>query len=161
MALLTFAGSAIQLVPDGTLLFHLGIIVVMVAVLNATLLKPINRILAEREGRTKGRFTEAEAILNKMAQRLREYEVQLREARAEGYKVLEGERSALSRQREQKVGEVKAEVTRWSDEAKQQLNTDAQSVKASLKSDAARMAQEISRRILGREISVAPHDEES
>jgi F0F1-type ATP synthase membrane subunit b/b' len=41
--------TSIQLVPDGTLLLHLFLVVVMVFVLNRTLLKPINQILAERE----------------------------------------------------------------------------------------------------------------
>ena len=40
--------TSIQLVPDGTLLFHLFLVVVMVFVVNRTLLGPINRILAER-----------------------------------------------------------------------------------------------------------------
>ncbi len=56
MSFLAFSDSAIQLVPDGTLLFHLALIVVMVVLLNVTLLKPINRILEERERRTKGRM---------------------------------------------------------------------------------------------------------
>ena len=43
------AETSIQLVPDGTLLLHLLMVGVMVAVLNRTLLKPINQILAERE----------------------------------------------------------------------------------------------------------------
>jgi len=42
---LGFAENSIQLVPDGTLLLHILIILVMVYVLNATLFKPINRIL--------------------------------------------------------------------------------------------------------------------
>jgi hypothetical protein len=37
------AESTIQLVPDGTLLLHLLMVVVMVAVVNRTLLKPLTR----------------------------------------------------------------------------------------------------------------------
>ena len=56
---LGFAENSIQLVPDGTLLLHILIILVMIFVLNATLYKPINRILEAREKRTKGRLSEA------------------------------------------------------------------------------------------------------
>ena len=49
---LGLAENSIQLVPDGTLILHVLIILVMVYVLNATLFKPINQILAARERRT-------------------------------------------------------------------------------------------------------------
>ena len=52
--------AQIQLVPDGTLLLHLLIVVVMVFIVNRTLLKPINRILAEREKQIAGRLNEAQ-----------------------------------------------------------------------------------------------------
>ena len=45
---LGFAENSIQLVPDGTLILHVLIIVLMVWILNATLYKPINRILEAR-----------------------------------------------------------------------------------------------------------------
>ena len=51
---LGFAENSIQLVPDGTLILHVIIILVMVYVLNATLFKPINQILESREKRTRG-----------------------------------------------------------------------------------------------------------
>ena len=63
MTFLAFAENSIQLVPDGTLILHIVIILVMVFVLNATLFKPINRILEEREKRTRGRSGEAQDIL--------------------------------------------------------------------------------------------------
>ena len=78
MSLLAFSDSAIQLVPDATLLFHLALIVVMVALLNVTLLKPINRILEERERRTKGRIGEAQKILASVEAQMLEYQRRLR-----------------------------------------------------------------------------------
>src|SRR5712691_10225874 len=84
VVVLGLAGGAIQLVPDGTLIIHLAVIVLMVALLNVTLLKPINRILQTRERRTKGRLTEAQDIMANVSAKMAEYEVRLREARAEG-----------------------------------------------------------------------------
>ena len=98
------AENSIQLVPDGTLLFHLVLIVAMVALLNATLLKPINRILEERDRRTKGRLSEAGETLKLVDEKMRNYEGQLRNARSEGYAAIERERATLSKERERKVG---------------------------------------------------------
>ena len=54
MTILAFAES-IQLVPDGTIVLHIAIIITMVFVLNKILFKPINSVLEERESRTRGR----------------------------------------------------------------------------------------------------------
>jgi len=151
--LLAFAGPTIQLVPDGTLLFHMVLIIVMVAVVNATLLKPINRILEERDKRTKGRLSEAQATMLKVDQELREYERRLREARSEGYARVERERAALSSEREKKVAEVKSQIDRKVQEERQKLAAQAEQARAALASEAQAIAVSISSRILQRPVS--------
>ena len=153
LVVLALAESSIQLVPDGTLLIHLVCVIVMVVVLNATLLKPINRILEERDRRTKGRLNEAERTLMIVEQKLVDYERSLRDARAEGYMLMERERSVLSREREEKVAEVKAEISRWLASQKEQLKIDTQQVRESLRVNARRTALEIGRQILHRDIA--------
>jgi F-type H+-transporting ATPase subunit b len=153
LSLLAFSDSAIQLVPDGTLLFHLALIAMMVALLNVTLLKPINRILEQRERRTKGRFGEAEQILASVDERMLEYQRRLRDARGSGYLLLEEERSAASRNRDQLVSAVKAEVVQLHEEEKENLKKAEADVRARLMKDAKARAVEISSRILGREVT--------
>ncbi len=150
--LYSFADSPIQLVPDGTLLLHLVVIMVMVALLNATLLKPINRILEERDRLTKGRFNEARSALLTVDERVREYEARLREARAQSYTLMERERVAASREREQKVVKVKREIGRWLADQKDNLRVEAEKAKRTLKADSRTRAIEISEHILQREI---------
>jgi len=150
---LALAGNAIQLVPDGTLIFHLILIIAMVAILNATLLKPINRILEERERRTRGRLTEAETVISKVDEKMREYERQLREARSEGYSLLEQERAKLSSSREQKLGELKTEIGTLLTEEKERLASEAEQVQKTLKSESQALAVEISQHILRRPVS--------
>jgi F-type H+-transporting ATPase subunit b len=147
-----FAESPIQLVPDGTIIFHLAVIIIMVALLNATLLKPINRILEERERLTKGRLTEAQGILLKVDQEVREYERTLREARSEGYALMEQERATLAREREQRVAAVRTEVSREVAEERAKLRVETQQVKLNLQQGARTIAIEISRQILRRPI---------
>jgi F0F1-type ATP synthase membrane subunit b/b' len=131
----------------------MGLVIVMVYLLNVTLLKPINRILKERERRTKGRFREAQALLQIGSDKLREFEIRMREARAGGYLLLERERTSASLERERKVSEVKLEATRWLEDEKRKLQADEEQVKARLRKDARVRAREIGGQILGRAVS--------
>lgn len=152
MLFIAFAESPIQLVPDGTLLFHLVVIILMVALLNATLLEPINRILDERDRRTTGRFNEARSTLLTVEEKVRAYEARLREARAQSYALMEHERIVASREREEKVAEVRREIGRWLADQKEKLRVEAQDAKRALQADARTRALEISKHILQREI---------
>ena len=105
------AESSIQLVPDGTLLVHLVMVALMVAVLNRTLLRPINKILADREKHILGRVDEAQEMRKQSEQKLGEYNSTLREARTEGYQLLEKERSQAVREKDEKVRVFKEEIT--------------------------------------------------
>ena len=152
MPLLAFAEGAIQLVPDGTLLFHLAIIIAMVALLNVTLLKPINRILEERERLTKGRLSEAQGTLLIVNEKLLEYERRLREARAEGYALMERERAVISEEKQRKLAEVKSEIASVLSSEREKLKTETVQVRGKLVVDARNTALEIGRQILRRPI---------
>ena len=151
--MLGFAESSIQLVPDGTLLFHLALIIVMVAVLNATLLKPINRILEERDRLTKGRLTEAQRTLLTVSEKLSEYERRLREARAAGYALMEQQRAVISEERQRKLAEVKSEIAHLVSAEKEKLKIEGEQVRGKLATGARVIALEIGRRILGRPLA--------
>jgi F-type H+-transporting ATPase subunit b len=149
---LAFAEGAIQLVPDGTLLFHLALIIAMVALLNVTLLKPINRILEERERLTKGRLSEAQGTLLIVNEKLLEYERRLREARAEGYALMERERAVISEEKQRKLAEVKSEIASVLSSEREKLKTETVQVRGKLAVDARNIALEIGCQILRRPI---------
>ncbi|HSS18655.1 MAG TPA: ATP synthase F0 subunit B [Pyrinomonadaceae bacterium] len=152
MTMFGLAEGSIQLVPDGTLLVHMALIIIMVVVVNKTLLGPINRVLAERESRTKGRFGEAEAAVASASKRMAEYERRVREARASGYKDLEDMRAAAAVETSSKINEVKSEVGAWRDAEKAKVAAAQEEVKTNLAGDARARAAEISSRILGRSV---------
>src|SRR5687768_12612223 len=104
--------AQIQLVPDGTLLLHLLMVGVMVFILNRTLLKPINRILAERERLVEGSIKEAQLMSAETEEKLRRYNTALREARTEGYRLLERERAAALKDKDEKIRLYRAEMSR-------------------------------------------------
>src|SRR4028119_1965020 len=123
MILLGFAGNAIQLVPDGTLFLHILIIVLMIYILNATLFRPVNKILAERERRTRGGTGEAQDILQRVANSMNRYERSLRDARTEGYRLLEQERAKALLERQNQITSLRAEIEASTEEQKRLLRS--------------------------------------
>jgi len=144
------AETSIQLVPDGTLLLHLLMIAVMVFILNRTLLKPINEILAEREKQVAGRLREAEAMAAETEEKLRTYNATLREARAEGYRLLEKERAAALKEKEENVRQYRDESSKKVAAQIEQTRQQEQKVRAELESQAVSVGDLISAQILRR-----------
>jgi F-type H+-transporting ATPase subunit b len=150
--LLGFIAGEIQLVPDGTLLLHLIIIVLMVWVLNRTLFKPINLILEERERRGEGLLGEAGKMAASVEESLRNYEQTLRAARAEGYSRLEQERADAIRAREAQLAAAKAELNESIANEKQLIGKQVEEARGTLAQEARKLAIEISSHILGRPV---------
>lgn len=144
------AETSIQLVPDGTLLLHLLMVAVMVFILNRTLLKPINQILAEREKQIAGRLKEAEALAAETEEKLRRYNGTLREARAEGYRLLEKERAAALKEKDEKVRVYREELSKTVTTQIEQTRQQEQRVRAELESQAVAAGDLISSQILRR-----------
>ncbi len=150
---LGFAENSIQLVPDGTLFLHVLIILVMVYVLNATLFRPINRILEVRDKRTRGRLTEAQEILGNVSEKLAEYERALRAARTEAYALSEHERAVAMQDRQKHIDEMRAQLAASTASEKEAIKSQADAARVTLEADARHIAVEIGSRVLGRPIS--------
>ncbi|HEX5705071.1 MAG TPA: ATP synthase F0 subunit B [Pyrinomonadaceae bacterium] len=149
---LGFAENSIQLVPDGTLILHVIIILVMVWILNKTLYKPINRILEAREKRTHGRMSEAQEILTDVSEKVSNYERQLRQARAEGYALAEQERTAAMQERQGKLNEMRQQLSESIAQEKQTIKTQVEEARVTLDSESRRIAREIGERVLDRPV---------
>ena len=145
------AETSIQLVPDGTLLLHVLMVTVMVFVLNRTLLKPVNRILAEREKQIAGRQKEAQALASETQEKLKKYNNTLREARAEGYRLLEKERAEGVKQKEEKLRQYREQLSKEVAAQLEATRNQEQSVKGELDAQAAALGSLISSQILRRE----------
>ena len=152
---LGFAENSIQPVPDGTLLLHVLIILVMVYVLNATLFRPINQILENREKRTRGRLTEAQEIMGNVSEKLAEYERALRAARHEAYALSEHERAAAMQDRQRELDEMRAKLAASIAAEKKAIQSQAEAARITLEADARRIAVEIGSRVLSRPITNA------
>ena len=142
------AETSIQLVPDGTLLLHLLMVGVMVFILNRTLLKPINQILAERDRQVEGRIKEAQLLAAETEEKLRRYNATLREARAEGYRLLEKERAAALKEKDEHVRQYREQVSKTVAAQLEITRQQEQKVREELESQAATFGDLISSQIL-------------
>ena len=149
---LGLAENSIQLVPDGTLILHVLLILVMVYVLNATLFKPINQILAAREKRTRGRLTEAQEIMGNVSEKLSEHERAIRAAKTESYAFTENERAEAMQDRQRRLDEMRAQIAASTGVEKEKIQQQAEQARATLADDARRIAVEIGTRVLSRPV---------
>lgn len=156
-AVFAFAENSIQLVPDGTLLVHVLVVVVMIAVLNRTLYRPVNRILMEREQRTKGRLSEAQKAIQETESNLALYERSLRAARGAGYRLVETERSVALTAREQSLALLKDEMRSLVSQQKSEIKVQAEQARAVLEQESRTVAERIGAQILARSISSTPY----
>ena len=147
--MLAFAES-IQLVPDGTLVLHIAIIITMVFVLNRFLFRPVGRILQERESRTHGRTGEARETVHRVKESLSRYENSLRQARAEGYGLLEQQQAAAYGERQRKIAAVRQEVEGQIEQQKSEIHAQAEQARETLRDEAERVAANISSQLLRR-----------
>lgn len=152
MYFLGLAEGSVQLVPDGTILIHIALILLMLFILNRTLFKPINKILEERDKKTKGRSGEAGDILQSIDEKMVHYENSLREARGEGYILLEQTRSEAMSAREKKLNAVRKEVVALTSEQKDIINKQVEEAQATLIEEAQTLAARISSQILHRPV---------
>ena len=144
------AEASIQLVPDGTLLLHLLVIGIMVFVLNRTLLKPLNQILSEREKLITGQLNEARTLTTESEEKLRKYNEALRQARTDGYHLLEKERAEALKQKEEKLRVYRDEMSKEVAAEVEATRKQEESAKGELEAQAGVISDLISSRILRR-----------
>ncbi len=148
MFLLLF--QEVRLVPDGTLLIHIALILIMIWVLNRTFFRPVNRIIEARERNKGGHSSEAQEILKNVGEKQSRIEAAMLGARSEGYELIERERVQAVAVRQEKIGAVKEEVVELTARENAELDRQTRETRATLAADAEQMAERISSNILKR-----------
>ena len=150
--IVALAENAIQLVPDGTLILHLLLLVGMVAILNRTLFRPINNVLEEREGQTRGRLAQAQRLSEVFESSLLQYERILREARTAAYLLIHTERAGALRLREEKMALVNEEIRSWIRKERAEIERQAEEARKALAIESSDSAMRIGSRVLHRPV---------
>ncbi|HEV7398355.1 MAG TPA: ATP synthase F0 subunit B, partial [Pyrinomonadaceae bacterium] len=128
-------------------------VVVMVAILNRTMFRPINKILADREAQTAGRSSEAKKLRADVEDSISRYETGLRQARTAGYQLVESKRNEALKYREEEVNKVREEIRVLIASEKAQIEQQVAEARLSLQAEATETAREIGSRILHRSVS--------
>ena len=109
---------------------------------------PLQRVLAERRGKTEGAIEKSKADIAAADARTSEYEQRLREARAAVFRAQEARRQAAIQARANAVSEARGKAQTQVQAAKADIEKDRLAAEQGLQGQAGALAQEIVRRVL-------------
>jgi F0F1-type ATP synthase membrane subunit b/b' len=138
----------IQLVPDGSLLIHITLILLMIWILNRTFFRPINKVLESRSKNSGGRNIEAQEILNQVQDKNTTYDSAIRESRNEGYELVEKQRAKAVAKRQKKIDSVKEEVATLLATEKGTIVEQTEQARKEINKEAKKLAEKISSNLL-------------
>lgn len=152
-ALLLLAENILAI--DGSFLFVFISILLLVFILNATLFRPLNKVLEDREKMSGGASHEARDLIKEYEKKVMLYEDGIRNARHEAYQYAESQRHEALAVRQDLIAEAKAEATAQIEAAKQEIANQAAAARVGLEKEAMAMAAKVSTSILHRPV-IAP-----
>lgn len=109
---------------------------------------PLGRILRERHARTEGAVAEAHKAIARAEERAAEYAARLRQARAEIYKAREQRVKQWSAERDAQLDVTRKAAGAKVQEAKSQMDAEAEKARQSLQASAGELASRIARAVL-------------
>jgi F-type H+-transporting ATPase subunit b len=110
--------------------------------------KPLQRILAQRRERTEGAVLKARADVASAEARTQEYEQKLREARLAVFKAQDARRQQAQQARAEAVAEARTRAQQQIREARLAIDKDIAEARAGLQTETERLASDIIRTIL-------------
>lgn len=124
------------------------IVIAFYFVLRSLFFKPILAVMAEREARTSGAQKSAEAAQAAAAEKIRQYEEALRQAKAKVYAEQEAERKKLLDERAGVLKEARNKAASEVGKSKQRVEAELETAKKDVESIASQLAAEIASRVL-------------
>jgi len=141
------------LIPDLSVLWVIVFVLLLSMLLDRLLLRPLTRVMNEREGAVRAARELAESSRARAQAATDEFEARTRAARAEVYKMMDEKRRAALDRRAQVVSETRAELERSVSEATARVAAQAAAARQSLEHDSDALASSIVERVLGRKAS--------
>ena len=124
------------------------LLLLLYAVYEILVRKPLERVLAQRRDRTEGAVQKARANVAAAEARTHEYEEKLREARVTIFKTQESRRQHTQQMRTQVLDEARAQAQREIQQARAAIDQEVAQARTGLQAEAERLASEIIRMIL-------------
>ena len=141
------------MLPDLSVVWVIGFVLVLSIVLDRLLLRPVTRIIKERESAIGSARELAETSRARAQAAVDEFDTKTRAARAEVYRQMEEKRRVALATRAELVAATRREVERSMAEATVRLRTQADAARTDLERDADALASTIVERVLGRKAS--------
>lgn len=131
------------------------IVLVFYLVLRSLFFQPLLKVMAERDARTLGAQKSAEAAQAAAAEKIRQYEEALKQARAKVYAEQEAARKKLMEERAAFLKDARAKAAAEVNAGKKGIEKEFAAVKTELQATAPQLSVEIARRVLQSPIAPA------
>ena len=124
------------------------IVLIFYVVLRSVFFKPLLKVMAEREARTIGAQKSAEAAQAAAAEKIKQYQDALRQAKGKVYAEQEAERKKVLEERTAFLKDARTKASAEVDRAKQGITSQLGTAKTQVESTVPELAAEIARRVL-------------
>lgn len=141
------------MIPDLSVVWVIFFVLLLTVLLDRLLLRPMTRVMSERDGAIRSARDLAEASHAKAQAASDELGSKTRAARGEVYRQMEEKRREALERRAQLVGQTRSEVEVLIADATLRVQTQASTARAQLERDADTIATTIVERVLGRKAS--------
>lgn len=126
------------------------IFLLLIFALNQLLFKPLQRVQAEREGRTSGLMNEAQAKMDHQLGLLNEYHATVKNARMEAYRHQEQLRNEAMKKRAEVLAKARAAGGQMIQDSRASILSQVDTAKRQLDQEAQELAKGITTAVLGR-----------
>jgi F-type H+-transporting ATPase subunit b len=140
-------------IPDLSVFWVIAFVLLLTAILDRLLLRPLIRVVSEREGAIGSARELAETSRARAQAATDEFEARTRAARADVYRQMEEKRRAALETRAEIVAETRGEVEKSIHEATSRVQAQAAAARTQIARDAETLAGTIVERVLGRKAS--------
>jgi F-type H+-transporting ATPase subunit b len=141
------------LIPDLSVLWIIAFVLTLSVILDRLLLRPVTRVMQEREGAIRSARDLAESSRAKAQAAADEFEAKTRAARADVYRQMDENRRAALERRSELVAATRSEIEKTMRDATARVQAQAAAARAQLDRDADSLAATIVERVLGRKAS--------
>jgi F-type H+-transporting ATPase subunit b len=141
------------LIPGLSVLWVILFVLLLAAVLDRLLFKPLTRVMAERETRVKSAIDLAAQSAERAHTAAAAFEERTTAAQTEVYRQMDETRRAALQRRSEVLGATRTEVEASIAAARARVAEQAEAARTQLERDADALAGEVASRVLGRRVS--------
>jgi len=141
------------LIPDLSVFWIIAFVLTLSVILDRLLLRPITRVMQEREGAIRSARDLAESSREKAQAAADEFEAKTRAARADVYRQMDEKRRSALERRAELVAATRSEIEKTTKDATARVQAQASVARAQIDRDADSLAATIVERVLGRKAS--------